>query len=68
MLRYKPAQIRFISEVTDRAPHLEYFAVSWEEHLHPWKQIDGEWVPCDRAEFPFYRELRKKLHLFEMYH
>jgi hypothetical protein len=58
----------FVRTVTDRAPHLEYFSVSWGEDNYHWKRVHGEWVTCNEAEFPKYRKLRKRLHRFETYH
>jgi hypothetical protein len=65
-----PAHLLFplVRTVTDRAPHLEYFSVSCDGGDHYWKQVCGEWAPCNKAEFPLHRELRKRLHRFEMYH
>ena len=50
----KEAQHRFVENVTDRAPHLEYLAVLWDKDECLWKQVHGEWVPCDSAEFPWH--------------
>jgi hypothetical protein len=52
----------FVRTVTDRAPHLEYFAVLWGVYNHHWRRVHGEWIPCNRAEFPLHRQLRKVLH------
>jgi hypothetical protein len=42
--------VAFIAKVSDRAPHLEYFAI-WRSKYRYWKRIGGEWVICDKAEF-----------------
>ena len=42
--------LAFITKTSDRAPHLEYFAVR-ETGDHYWKRIGGEWVICDETEF-----------------
>jgi hypothetical protein len=59
------AHLLFARKVTDRAPHLEYFAVSWDGNDYRWKRVHGEWVPCNMAEFPLHSQLRKSLHQFE---
>ena len=38
----------FVKTASERAHHLEYFAID----DYCWKQVDGEWVICDEAEFP----------------
>jgi len=43
--------LAFITKASDRAPHLEYFAILHTED-HYWKRIGGEWVICDETEFP----------------
>jgi hypothetical protein len=43
--------LAFITKASDRAPHLEYFAILHTED-HYWKRIGGEWVVCDKTEFP----------------
>jgi hypothetical protein len=58
----------FVRKVADRAPHLEYFAVSCDGNVYRWKRVKGEWVPCNRAEFPLHSQLRNSLHRFETYH
>jgi hypothetical protein len=64
----KEAYLRFVENVTDRAPHLEYFAVLWDRIDYFWKRFHGEWVPCDSAEFPLHGQLRISSHRFETYH
>ena len=56
-----PAHLLFVRTVTDRATHLEYFSMSWDGDHDHWKWAHGEWVPCNKAEFPKYRKLRKKV-------
>jgi hypothetical protein len=68
MFGSEEAYCRFVENVTDRTPHLEYFAVSWDRGDYLWKWVHGEWVPCDRAEFPLHSQLTISLHWFEMYH
>jgi hypothetical protein len=41
---------RFIMKVYDRVPHLEYFSMPRLKHYY--KRVGGEWVICDRTEFP----------------
>jgi hypothetical protein len=41
-----------IMEASDQAPHLEYLARIREDEDTHWKRIDGEWVICDKEEFP----------------
>ena len=42
--------ISFIMKASYRAPHLEYLAnLDCDEY---WKRVGGEWVICDKAEFP----------------
>ena len=43
--------LAFITEVSDRAPHLEYFAMLHTKY-HYWNRIGGQWVICDETEFP----------------
>jgi hypothetical protein len=43
--------LAFITNVPDRAPHLEYLAVL-QKNCRYWKRIGGEWVICDETEFP----------------
>jgi hypothetical protein len=62
LLGPEPAHLLFVRTVTDRAPHLKYFAVLWGVYDYHWKRVHGEWVPCHRAEFPLHRQLRKSLH------
>jgi hypothetical protein len=38
-----------IMKVSDRVPHLEYFAMPLLKHYY--KRVGGEWVICDRTEF-----------------
>ena len=51
------ASLPFVRKITDRAPHLEYFAFRWGTDLYGLKQVHGEWVPCNSAEFPSHRQL-----------
>jgi hypothetical protein len=44
----------YITEVSDRAPHLEYFAIL-EGGDHYAKRVCGKWVVCDNAEFPLHK-------------
>jgi hypothetical protein len=41
----------YISKTSDRAPRLEYFAISEGKDYYA-KRVCGEWVVCDEAEFP----------------
>jgi hypothetical protein len=41
----------YITETSDRAPHLEFFAI-YEREDHYAKRVCGKWVICDEAEFP----------------
>ena len=43
--------LAFITKASDRAPHLEYFAM-WHKKDRFWKRIGGQWVICDETEFP----------------
>jgi hypothetical protein len=42
----------YITEVTDRAPHLEFFSIFEGGFHHYVKRVCGKWVICDEAEFP----------------
>jgi hypothetical protein len=42
--------LALITKASDRAPHLEYFAMTAKDSY--WKRIGGEWVICDKTEFP----------------
>jgi len=64
----KGAYLQSVENVTNRTHHLEYLAVILYENDYHWKRVHGEWVPCDSAEFPSYRQLRIGLHRFETYH
>ena len=45
--------ISFIMKASDRAPHLEYLAnLDDDAGSQYWKRVGGEWVICDKAEFP----------------
>ena len=44
--------ISFIMKASDRAPHLEYLANLDGAESQYWKRVGGEWVICDKAEFP----------------
>jgi hypothetical protein len=39
----------FIMGVSNRALHLEYFALSGDT-LHCWERVGEEWVICDKIE------------------
>ena len=41
----------FITQVSNRAPQLEYFAIC-DGSSHYGKLVQGEWVLCDKARFP----------------
>ena len=43
--------LAFITNAPNRAPHLEYLAIS-HKYSRYWKRIGGEWVICDETEFP----------------
>jgi hypothetical protein len=40
----------FITEISDRAPKLEYVGVFDVGELYCGKRVSGEWVLCDEAE------------------
>ena len=42
--------LSYITEVSDRAPHLEFFAI-FERRYHYAKRVCGTWVICDETEF-----------------
>jgi hypothetical protein len=42
----------FIMKASDRAPHLEYLGNLYGAKSQYWKRVSGEWVICDKAEFP----------------
>jgi len=42
----------FLTEVSDRAPHLEYLAMLLHKKNRYWKRIGGEWEKCDETAFP----------------
>jgi hypothetical protein len=44
----------YIMEVSDRAPHLEFFAI-FEGKDYYAKRVCGKWVICDEAEFPSHK-------------
>jgi hypothetical protein len=44
----------YITETSDRAPHLNYFAI-FEGKYHYAKRVCGVWVVCDEAEFPSHK-------------
>jgi hypothetical protein len=54
--RYLP----FITQVSNRAPQLEYFAI-FDGKSYYKKLGHGEWVLCDEARFPSARLLAKEL-------
>jgi hypothetical protein len=41
---------QFTMEVSDRAPHLEYFSIPALDHYY--KRVGGELVVCDQTECP----------------
>ena len=41
----------FVTQVSDRAIHLEYFTMEHIDIDHHWKRVRGEWVICDEAEY-----------------
>jgi hypothetical protein len=43
-----------ITETSNRAPHLEYFAI-FEGKYHYAKRVRGKWVVCDEEEFPSHK-------------
>jgi hypothetical protein len=43
--------LAFITKASDRAPHLEYFAMFYKKSCYC-KRIGREWVICDKTEFP----------------
>jgi hypothetical protein len=45
----------YITEVSDRAPHLELFSIfEGRSHLYV-KRVCGKWVICGEAEFPSHK-------------
>jgi hypothetical protein len=42
--------LSFVTNVSGRAIHLEYFNV--EDLGDCYKRVGGEWVTCDKTEFP----------------
>jgi hypothetical protein len=44
--------ISFITKASDRAPHLEYLGNLEGVKSQYWQRVGGEWVICDKAEFP----------------
>ena len=44
-------RLPFITQVSNRAPKLEYFAI-FDGESHYWKQVRGQWVLSDEARFP----------------
>jgi hypothetical protein len=48
---YVEELLQFVKMAFERARHLEYFAIDNGKN-HCWKQVDGELVVCDEAEFP----------------
>ena len=44
----------YITETSDRAPHLEYFAI-FEREDHYTRRVCGKWDICDEAEFPSHK-------------
>ena len=53
-LRHKENYLPYITETSDRAPHLEYFAI-FEEKYYYAKRVRGKWVACDEEEFPSHK-------------
>ena len=39
----------FITGVSNQAPHLEYFAITYGT-FHCWKRVCEEWVICDKPD------------------
>jgi hypothetical protein len=51
--RYDPTggYLPFITQVSNRAPKLEYFTIFDGSNHHYGKLVRGEWVLCDEASF-----------------
>jgi hypothetical protein len=45
----------YITEVSDRAPHIEFFAIFGGRSRHYVKRVCGKWVICGEAEFPSHK-------------
>jgi hypothetical protein len=62
MEEYEPTgmYLPFITQVSNRAPQLEYFAIFDGKSYHR-KLSCGEWVLCDEERFPSARLLAKEL-------
>ena len=62
--RYDPVggYLPFITQVSSRAPKLEYFAI-FDGKIYYGKLVRGEWVLCDEAGFPETRLFAKQLDL-----
>jgi hypothetical protein len=43
----------FITTVSDRVPHLEYFSIPQLKHYY--KRVGGELVVCDETECPLFK-------------
>jgi hypothetical protein len=48
---YIEDRLSFIRNSTNRVPHLEYFKL-FDVCETYWKRVGGEWVICDKMEFP----------------
>jgi hypothetical protein len=48
---YVEELLPFVKTAFEHAHHLEYFAIDIGKN-HYWKQVGGEWVICDEADFP----------------
>jgi hypothetical protein len=44
--------IRYITRLSDHAPHLEYFTVNVCGRKVHCKRVNRKWVECDEAAFP----------------
>jgi hypothetical protein len=44
--------LSFVTNVSGRASHLEYFHI--EDLGDYYKRVGGEWVTCDKTEFPLF--------------
>jgi hypothetical protein len=49
---YVEELLPFVKTVFESVHHLEYFAIDNGKN-HCWKQVDGEWINWNEAEFPF---------------
>jgi hypothetical protein len=46
--------LSYITDVSGRAPHLEYFAI-FEAKYHYAKRVRGKWAICDEVGFPSHK-------------